>query len=647
MKKVVLLIIAVALTFLIAQGLHKIEKNARIRGWVKTYGDVYPGWTQKYELGHRDAWWDSSWVREMQARKIVVWSADSADSGIVRPTALVFDSIIGTYYSASLGDFEYVRITKPSSTTSDSALAIYWADTNAVATNRPAIAIVMDTTTASPIGTKVMGIDFSGTAFNSTDDYMIWYSSVMFWCPLYLRADAIRTVNLQSSYDTDFNITQQYVRDIVLKWNATKKGDIIFRDGNNGVANPDFFQIQDSSGAIVAQIGNDGSSEFSGDMWHLDKKKSYWTDGTPGADTSSAGQDGNNFIFNSDNEYFFKVGGVNRFMTGNYCMFYGGLENADDARGIQWDGKFIKMDYDADAETTYYYAHGTDGLLRYIATSDQWEFIDNLYAIGTLKVDTILGDGSFVQIGDAKATSDWSLSADDDLLITGKLEVDGDAFFDGAAYYMAALQLYDNKNFIFGNGGDANLDWSTAQTNHGFMIGLGNTSRYAIICESADKDIDFGKGNQTNPTLFIHSADATDLTQWISFAHDQTDAVISSGKGTVKVDDDLNVTGSISVGLSTITASADDVPVDSVTVLNVDTNGGHVTIGGFTGGVANQILHIYNSDANNIIIEDDEGTGNQDIKTNTGADVTITAEGGCTLVYDGTDGFWRMNGLAQ
>ena len=99
--------------------------------------------------------------------------------------------------------------------------------------------------------------------------------------------------------------------------------------------------------------------------------------------------------------------------------------------------------------------------------------------------------------------------------------------------------------------------------------------------------------------------------------------------------------------IATITTSSDAVDVSGASVLNCDTNGGHITIGGFTGGEDGQILHLYNSDANNVVIEDDESTGNQDIKTSTGADVTITAEGGATLIYDGTDGVWRMIGLAQ
>ena len=103
---------------------------------------------------------------------------------------------------------------------------------------------------------------------------------------------------------------------------------------------------------------------------------------------------------------------------------------------------------------------------------------------------------------------------------------------------------------------------------------------------------------------------------------------------------------SVAFGVVTITTTSDAVDVSEASILNVDTNGGHVTIGGFVGGVAGQVLHLFNSDTNNIIIEDDEAGGNQDIKTHTGADFTVTAEGGVTLIYDGDDTIWRVIGVA-
>lgn len=124
------------------------------------------------------------------------------------------------------------------------------------------------------------------------------------------------------------------------------------------------------------------------------------------------------------------------------------------------------------------------------------------------------------------------------------------------------------------------------------------------------------------------------------------------GIGTTEPSAQLDVSGDLEAekfvsGTKTITASADDVDVSHATVLNCDTNGGNITIGGFVGGVDGQILHLYNSDTNDVILEDDEGTGNQDIKCASAADVTITAEGGVTLIYDGTDGVWRIIGIAQ
>jgi len=112
----------------------------------------------------------------------------------------------------------------------------------------------------------------------------------------------------------------------------------------------------------------------------------------------------------------------------------------------------------------------------------------------------------------------------------------------------------------------------------------------------------------------------------------------------VVIDDDCTAERYISEVITTTVGG--DVTVTSCTVLNVDSAIADITISGFTGGVAGHILHLYNSDTNNVILEDDQGTANQDIKTNTGADVTITAEGGATLIYDGTDGVWRITGIA-
>jgi hypothetical protein len=109
---------------------------------------------------------------------------------------------------------------------------------------------------------------------------------------------------------------------------------------------------------------------------------------------------------------------------------------------------------------------------------------------------------------------------------------------------------------------------------------------------------------------------------------------------------DLTTTGALACDSNIISASSDGFNVADVSILWVNTSGGNVTIGGLTGGVLGQILYICIINAsNNTIIEDDEGTGNQDIKTVTGADITITNEGGCTLIFTGTT--WNMVSIGQ
>ena len=106
----------------------------------------------------------------------------------------------------------------------------------------------------------------------------------------------------------------------------------------------------------------------------------------------------------------------------------------------------------------------------------------------------------------------------------------------------------------------------------------------------------------------------------------------------VSLIDGGKATGAIINATKTITSGGDAVDATGINVLFVDKSSGNVTIGGFTGGVAGQVLHVVSTDtANNLIIEHNEGGGNQDIHVGNG-DITYTATcGGLTLVCDGTN----------
>lgn len=97
------------------------------------------------------------------------------------------------------------------------------------------------------------------------------------------------------------------------------------------------------------------------------------------------------------------------------------------------------------------------------------------------------------------------------------------------------LGTNDDIPFTLGSSQDAYLEWNTDQTNDLLMLGLGNTSNALVVTQVADMATDYAHGNQTNPTLFVQSADATTIADWISLAHNQTDGVIDVGTGALSL----------------------------------------------------------------------------------------------------------------
>jgi len=161
-----------------------------------------------------------------------------------------------------------------------------------------------------------------------------------------------------------------------------------------------------------------------------------------------------------------------------------------------------------------------------------------LQILATTTTARILGGSNKpVQIGDAGSTS-HSLAANDDLFVSGKLEVDGISYFDSGVYFFSFVYLGDNDDLTLGDSPDSRLDWSTAQATENTLIwGLGDTAKSIIFCDYSDRNKDFDHAGQTNPTIFVHSATDpdTDNTQWLSISHNQTDGVIACGKGTLNL----------------------------------------------------------------------------------------------------------------
>lgn len=100
----------------------------------------------------------------------------------------------------------------------------------------------------------------------------------------------------------------------------------------------------------------------------------------------------------------------------------------------------------------------------------------------------------------------------------------------------------DDIPLTFGTSQDARLEWDTAQTTDSVLFGLGAGNIFSIM-ELADMTTDWGIASQINPTLFVHSADATATTDHISISHDQTNGVIRVGSGVLNITADILLSG--------------------------------------------------------------------------------------------------------
>ena len=100
-----------------------------------------------------------------------------------------------------------------------------------------------------------------------------------------------------------------------------------------------------------------------------------------------------------------------------------------------------------------------------------------------------------------------------------------------------------------------------------------------------------------------------------------------------------------------IDSSSDAVDVTNISVLFVYAFSASVNIGGFVGGTDGQVLFVValveasETGLERVVLENDEGTGNQDIQTSTDADIPLYG-GGATLVYRKATNLWYEIGYS-
>ena len=267
-------------------------------------------------------------------------------------------------------------------------------------------------------------------------------------------------------------------------------------------------------------------------------------------------------------------------------------------------------------------ASPTFGLLKIDDGSDSSNYVFDTLSMGH---DTVT-DTSWIQSAGAAAGSTLALNPEGgDIGIGSNLAISGNIVMELNKSIANNASLYGGIEFR-----------NFAQTKDSVFLFTGTVANSITICEQADRIFDFAHSTQTNPTLFIHSANqATD--EWISLTHVQTGAVIDWGAGNLNLPGgNISVGGLILGNEGTNIASAGNMAAPDAnycTVTGTTTINTMATTNITTGTIVTLkfagALTLKNQTA---------GTGAQFYMQRTALDLTVLAGDVYTFVYDGT--YW-------
>jgi len=253
---------------------------------------------------------------------------------------------------------------------------------------------------------------------------------------------------------------------------------------------------------------------------------------------------------------------------------------------------------------------------------------NNITNVGDIALDTISSDAG-TSINVTLGTD----AGDDFIVDTDTLVVEGDnnRVGIGTTSPSATLHISDASNsgvtsLSLNNRvkvrGDGVVTWGSAAAHGTLSWDSGKT----LINSQGTNDLQISAGGNHTDHIYIDGGGGG------------TDGYV--GVGTNSPTTKLDVEGSVSYKHISLTADSDDLDVSDCTVVEC-TPSGTDRLGGLTGGVQGQVIHILKVDSGfgRIIIEHNEGTGNQDIFLSGGSDITLTARGGITLYCNGTSWF--------
>ncbi|MCP4549640.1 MAG: hypothetical protein GY835_24560 [bacterium] len=224
-------------------------------------------------------------------------------------------------------------------------------------------------------------------------------------------------------------------------------------------------------------------------------------------------------------------------------------------------------------------------------------------------------------------------------------------------YLAGAFNTGAENTFIGHNCGDTNTsgaynlflgeNCATAHLTGSYNVIAGRSAAAAL--QSGSNNVVMGAGAAGTGTTFAGcvvigrsagNANNTDNRLYIDNSSTASPLIYGEfDNNIITINGDLSTTGRLYGGGATVTAAGptNDVDVSGCNVVYIDTVGNDITIGGFTGGVAGQVIQVVRTrTANKATLEHNEGTGNQDIFLVTEGDDELETYGGWTLVCNGT-----------
>ena len=217
-----------------------------------------------------------------------------------------------------------------------------------------------------------------------------------------------------------------------------------------------------------------------------------------------------------------------------------------------------------------YFAPTSSNMADLGLSTKSWK---DVYASGTVSINgtTLSGDGTlftvlpptgdYARIGDATVTS-HTFNTNDDLVVAGKLEVNGVFYADSSSLFAGNVDVANNVLVKDGSNIGGAKFGSTAMTPDSSLLLTGAVSNAFHLAEYGDHTFDFAFPLQANPTFVIHSANQS-TSEWIMLTHDQTDGFIGVPSGAIKIQGDLVPTSTNAYDLGSPSLSWENIYVSS------------------------------------------------------------------------------------